>query len=60
VDVSIKEPTGFTLARDSDGIQKPIEGDPFEVKVINPDGSEYPVTVQDGGDGEYKVVFTPP
>jgi len=53
-------PAEFTIyARDRD--DKPIleGGDPFEVKVTDPEGNPCDVRVTDNGDGTYGVVYQP-
>jgi len=53
-------PAEFTIyARDRD--DKPITegGDPFEVKVLDPDGNPCDVKIVDNGDGTYGVVYQP-
>jgi len=53
-------PAEFTIyARDRDDNPITEGGDPFEVRILDPQGNPCPVTVTDNGDGTYGVVYQP-
>jgi len=53
-------PAEFTIfARDRDDQPITEGGDPFEVKVLDPEGNPCEVSIKDNGDGTYAVVYQP-
>jgi len=47
------------VSKDPDGSERPIGGDPFEIKVTNPDGTETSPKIEDLGNGEYAATIVP-
>jgi len=59
-DVYDTKPTEFVIqAKDVNGANMNMGGLPFEPKVVGPSGQAVPCTINDNGDGTYKVDYAP-